>query len=208
MKCLKMLGFAAVAAMSFMAFAAGSASATTLEVGSVTKNESVTLTLSLVSGTSAILSRTDGSLANSCTASHTHGYTLSPYTGTKVTGTWTGHLVFEKEAGAKPEDGMSFSSCERVVTVHDPGTFWIEHIAGTTDGWLYSENLIMTGSSPFGTLTCTTGAGTTIGRLTGKASGNARLDMNGVLNCGFLVPSASWKADYWLTSPGATGVSP
>jgi hypothetical protein len=69
---------------------------------------------------------------------------------------------------------------------------------------VFSEQAEVTVGSPFGNLTCKTGSGTTIGRLTGKGSGGgaAILDVNAVLNCGFLVPSASWKGTYELT--GAT----
>ncbi|MDQ2631223.1 MAG: hypothetical protein M3Y75_09695 [Actinomycetota bacterium] len=191
MKFLKMLGLAAVAAMALTAFTAGSASATTLEVGGVTQNKAVTIEASLASGTSAVLSRTDGSLANTCTTSTVKGST-TVFTGTTVTG---------------PISSLTFSNCTRPVTVHKAGTLHVAHIAGTTDGTVTSSGAEVTVGSPFGTLTCVTGTGVDIGRLTGKAAGSATMDINAVLNCGFLVPSAKWAGTYTITSPAGLGVS-
>jgi hypothetical protein len=190
MKYLKMLGLAAVAAMAFTAFAASSASATTLEVNGATQAGSVTLTASL--DTSITLSRTDGSFANTCTESHMHGETeVGKTTGTTVTG---------------PITSLTFTKCEFPVTVHKPGKLEVKHITGTTNGTVYSEEAEVTTGSAFGTLNCKTGETTDIGTLTGVASGNATMHINAVLNCGFLVPSASWRGSYWITTPGI-GVS-
>lgn len=208
MKYLKMLGLAAVAAMAFMAFAVSSASATTLEVGGVTKNETITITASLEAGTKAELSRTDGSLANRCEESHAHGYTTT-FTGTHVVGPFTGHTAADKAAGQKPEDGLSFKKCERPVEVVDPGTLTITHESGTTSGTVSSIEATVKVGSPFGTLTCVTGTGTgtDVGTLTGVSSGNATMHINGVINCGFLVPTALWIGTYVITSPSGLGVS-
>lgn len=205
MKYLKMLGIAAVAAMSFMAFAA-SASATTLEIGGVTQNGAVTLTASLESNTTVVLARTDGTLANTCTGSHVHGET-SVFTGTYVTGPLTGHTAHQKSTGQLPTDGLSFSGCTRPVTVHDPGTLYIDHESGTTSGTVFSEDADVTVSTVFGTVRCQTGAGTHIGTMTGVASGHATMKVDAVLNCGFLLPSATWKGSYEITSPTGLGVS-
>lgn len=197
MKYLKMLGIAAVAAMAFAAFGASSASATTLEIGGVPQNKSVFLTASLTPGTSAILSRTDGSLANTCTESHVEGSTVAPFTETEeVTG---------------PITSLSFSKCERTVTVHKPGVLHVKADTDsegrpTTHGTVTSSGAEVTVGSPFGTLTCKTGAGVDIGTLTGatttqNSSAHAEMDINAVLNCGFLVPSATWKGEYTITTP-------
>ena len=191
MKYLKMLGLAAVAAMALTAFTAGSASATTLEVGGVTQNKSVSLSASLASGTKAVLARTDGSLANECAASAVAGSTVTPFTGTTVTG---------------PISSLSFTSCTRTVTVHKAGTLHVEFKSGT-NGTVSSSGAEVTVGSPFGTLTCVTGAGVDLGTLTGVAAGNASMDISAVLNCGFLVPSATWKGTYTVTSPVGLGVS-
>jgi hypothetical protein len=165
---------------------------TTLEVGGTPKGEKVEVTASLLSGSSSILSRTDGTLANTCTQSHASASTESPYHGAGVTG---------------PISSLSFSNCTRPVAVHQAGKLFIEHIAGTTDGTVSSEEAQITVGSPFGTLNCKTGQGTDLGRLTGKASGNATLDVDAIIDCGFLVPSARWNATYEITSPSGLGVT-
>ena len=192
MKYLKILGLAAVAAMALTAFTAATASATTLEVAGATQNKSVTLDASLASGTKAVLARTDGSLANECAASTVQGSTVSPFTGATVTG---------------PISSLSFTECTRPVTVHKAGTLHVAHIASTTNGTVSSSGAEVTVGSPFGTLTCVTGAGVDLGTLTGKKEGSAVMDINAVLNCGFLVPSATWKGTYTVTSPAGLGVS-
>lgn len=203
MKYLKMLGIAAVAAMAFTAFAASTASATTLEINGVTQNGPVTIDASLASGTSAVLSRTDGSLANTCTTSTAHG-TTTVYTGTYVEGPLTGH-------GEGTSAGLTFGSCTRPVTVHDPGTLAIDY-DGDTSGEVLSKKAEVTVSTPFGTVNCKTGEGTKIGTLTGATSisnpgVHAIMHINAVLNCGFLLPSASWKGTYTITTPTDLGVS-
>ncbi|HEX6206459.1 MAG TPA: hypothetical protein VFZ29_11705 [Solirubrobacterales bacterium] len=189
---VKMLGLVTLL-MATMAFAASTASATTLEVGGVTKNQSVTLLASLEPGTSFVFSRTDGSLANTCTEAHFHGSTSSPFTGTRVTGALTTKF---------------FAKCSSPVTVHKSGQFFIEHIAGTTNGTLYFENTEVTVQTPFGNpVNCRSGEGTDVGKVTGVSSGNATVDFDAVFNCGFLLPSATMKGVFWVTSPGGFGVS-
>jgi hypothetical protein len=192
---LKMLGLAALAAMAFAAFAASPASATTLEVNGVTQNSSVSLSASLESGTSAVLARTDGSLANTCDNSTVAGKTETTFTGTKVTG---------------DVSTLTFGSCTRTVTVDTKGSLYVEHISGTTNGTVFSEEAEVTVKTPFfePEVNCKTGAGTDIGTLTGKKTGEiATMDINAVLNCGFLLPSATWKGSYIVTSPTGLGVS-
>jgi hypothetical protein len=207
MKYLKMIGLAAVAASALMAFVgASTASATTLEINGVTQNTSVTITGSLASGTSALLEDTSGFSQNTCKKSHTHGVTTK-YTDEgslkEVTGPLTGHTHEEKTAGTLPSSGLSFAECDRTVTVHDPGTLEVVHIADTTNGTVYSENAEVTSGSPFGTLTCITET-THLGTLTGVSSGHATLHVNAVLDCGI---SARWTATYTVTTPTGLGVS-
>jgi hypothetical protein len=188
MKYLKMLALAALAAMALMAMVgAGTASATTLEVGGVTRNESVTLTLSLASGTSLITEDTSGVFQNTCTASHVHKHT------TQFTNPVTG-----------PATTMTYSACSRTITVHAPGKTEIVWTSGT-NGTVYSEETELTTGSPFGTLTCRTGTTTHIGNLTGVAAGHATLHINAVIDCGI---SARWTGTYTVTSPTGLGVSP
>jgi hypothetical protein len=71
---------------------------------------------------------------------------------------------------------------------------------------VFSENAEVTVGTPFGTVNCKTGEGVSIGDLTGAASGNTTMHINGVLNCGFLLPSATWKGTYTVTTPQGLGV--
>lgn len=188
----RIAGVALAAAALAVTVGAGSASATTLEEGGTTQNRSVEINLRLASFTKSVLSRTDGSLANECAESSVWAFTTSPYTGATVTA---------------PVSSLSFTNCTRPVSVHFSGTLHVAHIAGTTDGTVSSSGAQVTVGSPFGTLTCSTGFGVDIGRLTGKSWGWSTLDVNAVLNCGFLVPSATWKATYETTHAPGLGVS-
>lgn len=200
MKYLKILGLAVVSAMAMMAFAAGSASATTLEVGGAAKKETVTISASLKTGTSAILKDTAGFSKNTCTTSDVHGHT-TVFTGSVVTGPLTGHTHQERTEG---KVGLTFENCTRPVVVDDPGTLEIAWTSGT-NGTVSSEEATVTVGSAIGTLHCDTEATTHIGTLTGVASGNATMDIDAVLDCG-IIPSAKWEATYSVTSPGGLGV--
>ena len=192
MKYLKILSLAAVAVIAPMAIGVGSASATTLEVGGVAKNEAVEITASLESGTSLLLQLTNGAFANTCTESHVNGKT-SVFTGTTVSG---------------PLSTLTFNKCtnEKVV-VDKAGSLSVERIGSTTNGTVRSSGAEVTVPSPIGTLNCKTGEGVDIGTLTGKASGQATLDIKAILNCGFLAPSAAWAGSYSITSPSGLGVT-
>jgi hypothetical protein len=196
MKHLKIIGLAAVAAMALMAFAAGSASATTLEVEGKTTNAAVTITASLEPETSAILEDTNKLTQDTCTESHVHGATENTFTGTSVSGAVT---------------TLTFAKCTHETTVIKPGKLSIAHIAGTTDGTVTSsEAEVSIKSTVFGvTITCKTGTGTPIGTLTGKEAGkgDATMDINAVVSCGAFVPTAKWTGSYVVTSPTPFGVS-
>jgi hypothetical protein len=190
MKYIKMLGLAVVAAMALMAVAAGSASATTLEVGGVTQTASVTLEASLKSGSSAVLRDTANSTVDTCTTSTVTGKTESPFTGTTVGGKAT----------------VDFKNCTHTTTVDAGGTLTVEH-AGGTNGTVRSSGASVTvQSTAFGaTLNCTTN-NTHLGVLGGVKEGHASLKVNALVNCGFLVPSAKWEAEYTVTKPTGLGV--
>jgi len=187
----KTIGLVVLAALGLLALTS-TASATTFEVGGVTKNESVTFTMSLASGTTLITKNTSGAVEFTCTESDWPWETKSPYSDSNVTG---------------PVKTMSFGSCTTGVVVHDPGKLSVEHIAGTTNATVHSEGTILTRGSLVGTLTCTTGEGTHLGTLTGTASGHATLHISAVINCGFFQPSVKWEATYTVTSPTGLGVS-
>ncbi len=190
MKLSKILGVAAVAAMALMAFAS-TASATTLEVGGVAKNASVSLEATIASGGSALLTDTFGATANTCTTSVVKGSTSSPFTGTTVGG---------------PISTLSFSNCsEGNPTVDAAGSLTVERIGTTTNGTVKSTGAKVTVPSFFGTLTCTTSS-TDIGTLTGVASGSAKFDINAVLSC-TVIGTAKWSGTYTVTSPAGLGVT-
>lgn len=197
MKYLKLLGLGAIAAMALTAYGANTASATTLEIGGAAQNNSVFISMSLQSGTSMIWERTDGSFINTCTGSNAAGAT--------TTFTSTGSTNVEG-----PLSSLSFTSCTRPVTVHEAGFFEVEHTSGT-DGTVWSVATEITVSSIFGTLDCRTGlTGTDIGTLTGadgSPSTHAVVHITAVVNCGFLVKTAVWRATYVVTSPTGLGVA-
>lgn len=192
MKHLKMIATVAAGAVAAMAFiGAGSASATTLEVGGVTKNEAVTIVGSLASGTSMILKDTFGISQNTCTLFEIEGTAVSPFTGTRVSGSGK---------------TLKFGNCTRPVTAHKTGTLIGEYIAGTTNAKMFSSGAEVTVASPVGTILCTTGEATGLGTLTGTATGHATLDVNAVINCS-AIGTAKLEAKVTVTSPTGVGAS-
>jgi hypothetical protein len=171
--------------------AAGMASATTLEVGGVAKNESVSITATLKAGTSMILKDEFGTTTETCTSSEMKGSTTSPYTGT--TETWILVLVIT-------------NNCTHTDDVIALGTLHIHWLSGTNASVSSSGTETKIQSTFFGaTATCKTGTGTKIGTLTGVKEGNATLDVSAAINCGIL-GSATWTGTYSITSPSGLGV--
>ena len=192
MKHLKMLGLAAIAAMALMAFVgAGTASATTLEVKGVKQTGSVAIKASLKSGTSAILKDKNGTTNDTCTGSTVEGST-STTTGAEVSGGVT---------------GLTFTGCSHTTHVLSKGSLSVAHTSGTNGTVKSSGAKVTVVSTVFGaSATCETGAGTTIGTLTGVAAGQATIHINATtLNCGILGTS-SWTGTYVVTSPEGLGV--
>jgi hypothetical protein len=204
MKYLKMLGLAAVAAMALMAVLAGSASATTLEVGGAAKNSALAIEGSLKTGTSALLKDEFGTTTDTCTVSGVKGKTEGTFTGASV-----GGKLLTKEEG-----GLTFGSCTHTTTVIATGSLsvaWIETTAKekeegktSTNGTVSSSNAEVTVQSTFfgASAVCKTGAGTVIGTLTGVNSGSATIDVNAKINCGIL-GSSSWTGTYVTTGANA-----
>jgi hypothetical protein len=192
MKKLKTIRLAAFAAMTLALIGAGSASATTFEVSSVTQNQGVTFTLSLEAGTSLVTKSTGGGFLSTCTASHFHGRTENPYTATTLTA---------------PITQLTFANCPRAVTVHNLGTLAIHHIAGSTNGTVYWEGTELTlGAKIFGYVVCPIAETTHVGTLTGVSSGYATLHVYAGIECSG-VGSTVWEATYTVTSPEGLGFS-
>jgi hypothetical protein len=189
MRYIQLLGLV-VTALVMTAFS-GTASATTLETNGVLQTGAVTLDLSLVG--SETLSDTSNSFANTCKAGTVSG-TTNVFTGAVVSG---------------PISTMTYTSCthEKVV-VHNKGTFSIESI-GSTKGilrWNGTEvTFPVTLGSSLITVNCKTSS-TTIGTITGTASGSTTVHVNAVLNCGFFLPSAKWVST-WVATGHSIGVS-
>ncbi|HET8956490.1 MAG TPA: hypothetical protein VFN18_12605 [Solirubrobacterales bacterium] len=193
MKSFKRLAIAAIAAMALMAAgAAATASATTIEINGVTQNKSVEITASLEPGTSFLIKDSGGTTADTCTELDMTFHTEAPYSTTKL-----GAVITK----------LGFTKCSHTTTVLNNGTFDIHHIAGTTDGliiWTGGEVTIV--STAFGvSAVCKGGAGTTLGTLTGKASGNAAVDINAKVSCGIL-GTTTWTADWTITEPAGAGI--
>jgi hypothetical protein len=197
MKHLKMVATVATVAMAaFAVIGAGSASATTLEVNGVAKNEAITIVGSLASGTSVVITDTSGAFANTCRVFEISGTAVSPFTASRVTGSGK---------------TLKFGSCtHETVTAHKTGTLIGEHIPGTTNATMFSNGAEVTAPVTLGssiiTVNCKTSM-TDIGVLTGTATGHATLQINAVINCGFFLPSAKMQATATVTSPTGVGAT-
>ncbi len=194
MNYLKMIGLAAMVAMTLTGFSAGSASATTIEVNGVTQTGAVAVSASVETGVSLLWQLTNGSFANTCTAS----------TFTASTTTFTAE---SSQPIGGPVSAMSFTTCTTSpITVDKRGSLSFEWISGTTNGTLRSVGTEATVPSPIGNLNCKTGEGTDIGTVTGKSTGQtATIDIKAVINCGFLAPSVTWTGSYQITNPTGFG---
>lgn len=189
---LRTLGFAVLATMALMAsIAAGSASATTFEVGGVAKNSSVTIEASVAAGSSTIFKDTNNLTIETCTGWTIKAGSVSPFTGTSVTAAIS---------------SMTLTGCSHKATVIKPGTLHIAWTAGTKGTTWISGSEVTFESTIFG-ISCIakTGEGTTIGTLTGVASGNATWDFNGVIPMG-ACGDMNMTGTSTVTSPSGLGV--
>jgi hypothetical protein len=196
MKYVKMLGLAAVAAAALMAFiGAGTASATTLCKATDTPDCSLantyaagtTIHASLKPGTSARLF-SGSTTISTCTESTVHGKTTNT-TATVIDGN------IEK---------LTFGKCTEPATAVALGSLDIHWISGTHNGKVTGTANQVTVLA-FGGISCTygTGAGTTLGTLTGGTQ--AVMHINATVSKtagGFLCPStAGWQGEYIVTTP-------
>ncbi len=200
MKYLKMLGLAVVAAMALTAFlGAGSASAQTLyKYTTPSANDAIALETELVSsletGTSALLKDTLGGANDTCTSSEVKGK-ISTNTTTDAGGNIS---------------SLTFGGCSHTTTVLANGSLEIKNIAGTTNGTVVSKGARVTVKSTIFGVSCVanTGAGTTIGTLTGAKSStaNATMDINGVITLENGCGDSTWTGSYLVTSPAGLTV--
>lgn len=172
---------------------ASKASATTLEIGGVAQNKSVSLETTFSVGGSFLITDTSTVIANTCTSSALKGSTSSPFSGSVIAGPFT---------------SMSWTNCtEGNPTVDAAGSFIIERIGATTNGTVRWTGTKVTVPSPFGPLTCTT-SNTDIGTFTGVASTSAHgiIDVSAVIAC-TVIGTARWTGQYLFTVPTGLGVT-
>jgi len=195
MRHLKIIGLLAVAATAIMAFVGvGSAAAEVLW----TRNSGGTLTTvatgtalksSLESGTSALLKDTAGGVNDTCTGSTVEGKVETNSGGS---------------AGGKVSS-LTFTGCSHTTDVLAPGSLSIKRIAGTTNGTVTSSGARVTIKSTIFGISCVanTGAGTTIGTLTGAATNtaSATMDINAVITLENGCGDSTWTGSYLVTSP-------
>lgn len=200
MKYLKMLGFAAVAAMALMAFAgAGSASATVLCKTNTNPCSSkweagTTLKFTLKNNTSALWRDTEG-------------YTLKTCTNANLNGEITNAGSTIEPVKIKVTE-HSWTSCTVATKTLKLGELEIQTIAGTTNGTLKYKNAEFTTNDIFfGDCVYGTGeGGTDLGTLTSSSTGDSVIDVNAVLgpvgvNC---CPEVVWVEEFTITSPQET----
>jgi uncharacterized protein (DUF2141 family) len=191
MKYLKMLGLAAVAAMALTAFAASTASATTLEIGGVKQNKAVHIQATLKAGTSAILKDEFGTTTDTCTKSEVTGETESPFTAELIGGAVS---------------VLTFEECTHETKVDAKGRLSVTWTGNTTGNVISSGAEVTVKSTFFGaTGLCKTGSGTKVGVLHGVASGHATVVIDGTIPCGIL-GNSKWEGEYTVTTPTGLGV--
>lgn len=201
MRHLKMLGLAVVAAAAFMAFiGASSASATVICTETVTpcpagkkigpKGDATDnfIHATLVPGTSASLRNTERKLLVTCTES-------TVTAESELTGSAT-------ETAKAKVTKLTFGGCSSGVAVLKPGTLEVHWTEGD-DGTVTSKEAEVTVNIVGTTCTYGSGAGLTIGTLTGGSMG--LIDINTVVNRvegSFLCPAtAIWEGSYTITEP-------
>lgn len=195
---LQTLAGAAVAAIACIALIGAAPASGTGLLKYTTPNPNDTLGIgteivaSLESGTSMLWKDTGGLANETCTSSEVK-FKIEKDTGS---------------GGVNPQGKVltwTVGGCSHTVDVLAPGSIEIKNIAGTTNGTVISrETRVTTKSTVFG-ISCVlvTGAGTTLGTLTGAKSSTAHatLDFNAVITkengCG----DATVTGSYVITSP-------
>lgn len=189
MKYLKMLGLAAVAAMALTALVgAGTASATALYSGATKQGVNAELKSKLTTGNSALLKDTGGSTNDTCTGSEVAGkITNAGGAGVAVVG---------------KIESLTFTGCSHKTVVIAKGELELKWTSGL-NGTVVSKGAEVTVESTVFGISCTakTGTGTTIGTFTGVTSGDATMDINGVIPMGALCGDSTWTGNYTVSAP-------
>jgi hypothetical protein len=188
-KHVKMLGLAAVATIALMAFAASTASATTLKSGGSTVTS---FEASLAE--SAKLTDTSGTVLDTCTVGGISFQANADSAGGELKGSGT------------ITHGAKGAGCAQTTDTLNNGTFGITWINGTISGTVKSYGYEVT--AELAGVSCgygTSASGTTLGTLVGSETSNATLEINIPLEFKFgpfLCPrSVVWRAKYIVTNP-------
>jgi hypothetical protein len=194
MKRMKMVGLVVVAAMALMAFAAGTASATTLLSGTKILPAGTRIEATLAGSTELKETGVNGQALNTCPFSEFWGST------NLETGSVLSVLA-----------SYRWSLCTNTTTTLNGGKLTISYTSGlngtvVSDG---TETTVLSSSA-----SCVYGSatfGTTLGTLVGSFGGNATLEVNAVTekkSGSFLCPSSAvWKGNYAFTSPSPLAVA-
>jgi hypothetical protein len=190
MKHLKCLGPAAFAALAITAlFGAGTASATTLQSGGKNLPTGTEIVTTLKSGTTSLIKDTFGTVVQTCTQSENKLKTTNE-TGTTVNGT-----IVSQTTG----------SCSHSALVLKNGEMKIEWTSGNNGKVIASGSETTFFSTLFGASCIGKTANTNVGTLTGSTTGNATMDINGVIETGFC-GDVVWTATYTVTKPTTLAV--
>jgi hypothetical protein len=190
MKYLKTLGLAAVASLALMAVVVQSASATALYSGGTKLAAGTEINATLAAGTSATFTDTEGHTLGTCTSGSL----------TSKTSNSGGSIETVKVPAT-----LGWGQCTVVMTTTEGGELEVHNVAGTTNGTITAKGFkISLNTVLFGN--CVFTAGTTpidIGILTGSATGNAVIDINGILikSSGICSSTTKWASSYTVTSP-------
>jgi hypothetical protein len=171
---------------------AGTASATTLEIGGVTQNGPVAIVASLASGTSLLLKDSAGTTTDTCSTSEFKGATESPYTNNTYVG------------GALST--LTFGGCSHTTHVIKAGSIELDWDGGTNGTVFLTNTEVLFYSTAFGvSAICKAGAGIHVGTLTGVSTGHAIILLASKISCGVLGTS-TLTGSYTVTSPTGLGV--
>lgn len=188
MKYLKMLGLAAVTAVSSMMFVTSSASATTLNNGSETLKAGSVIAASLT-GTETAKLEAGSTVLDECSGGAIEG----------VTGNETGTFI----AGFISKAGTIWSGCTKTTTTLSGGEFEFKWTSGSNGSFWLSE-LEVTVNTIFGSCVYRYNLLTkTVGELIGGSPATLTVNATALKQSGsFACPSeARWTANYTVTVP-------
>lgn len=203
MNYLKTLSLVLVVAAAFTAYvAAGTASATTLEIEGAEQTSAVAFTMSLSKGGRTVFKNTKGEFFSLCSESELAGGTVpdesGDFTGPTVDATLSSFSIANCLSELNPATVLSAGQLSIAYTENTRGTVKSSG-AEITLFWKLFKLDIVCKTAP---------AGTDIGTLTGVAVGNAILHVNAVLACSPFVIDMKWEGEYEVTSPNGLGVIP